>query len=170
MNVENSFEILAGNIEHIQELTSSQAKNAVNQLLTIRNWSIGYYIVEFEQNGEDKAEYGTNLLESLEERINKAGMNRILFSLCRMFYLRYPQICSTVSNKFKNLANHEMFFLSNRIDRDIKESLNFEEKKICSTVSNKFITDPEILISKLNVEELGIRDKQDIDERVLLDE
>ena len=150
MNMEYSFEILAGNIEHIQELTSNQAKNAVNQLLTIRNWIIGYYIVEFEQHGEDKAEYGTNLLESLEERINKVGMNRILFSLCRMFYLRYPQICSTVSNKFKSLANNEMIFLSNEIESDIKKSLNFEGKKICSTVSNKYITDPEILISKLS--------------------
>ena len=32
----------------------SSAVKAVNRHLTIRNWLIGYYIVEFEQNGEDR--------------------------------------------------------------------------------------------------------------------
>jgi len=34
-------------------------------MLTIRNWLIGYYIVEFEQNGKDRAEYGISLLKSI---------------------------------------------------------------------------------------------------------
>ena len=33
------------------------AKSAVNQLMTLRNWAIGYYIVEYEQGGKDKADY-----------------------------------------------------------------------------------------------------------------
>ena len=45
---------------------SRNKESAVNQLLTIRNWAIGYYIVEFEQNGKARAEYGSNLLEKLE--------------------------------------------------------------------------------------------------------
>ncbi|MBN2892527.1 MAG: hypothetical protein JXL97_11720 [Bacteroidales bacterium] len=32
------------------------AYNAINQSLTIRNWLFGFYIVEFDQNGEEKAE------------------------------------------------------------------------------------------------------------------
>ena len=35
-----------------------------------RNWLIGYYIVEFEQHGKDRAEYGSQLLKKLEERVN----------------------------------------------------------------------------------------------------
>lgn len=42
------------------------AKSAVNQLMTLRNWAIGYYIVEYEQGGNDRAEYGTNLLKILK--------------------------------------------------------------------------------------------------------
>ena len=38
---------------------------AVNQSLLIRNWIIGAYIVEFEQNGEDRAKYGARLLPRL---------------------------------------------------------------------------------------------------------
>ena len=36
----------------------SRAAAAVNQALVIRNWLIGAYIVEFEQNGKDRAKYG----------------------------------------------------------------------------------------------------------------
>ena len=35
----------------------------------MRNWIIGYYIVEFEQKGKERAEYGEHLLEKLEERV-----------------------------------------------------------------------------------------------------
>ena len=42
-----SFGSLIANVENIHSLTNAYAKGAVNQLLTIRNWMIGYYIVEF---------------------------------------------------------------------------------------------------------------------------
>lgn len=32
---------------------------------TMRNWLIGYYIVEFEQHGKDRAEYGSQLLKKI---------------------------------------------------------------------------------------------------------
>ncbi|MCD8302358.1 MAG: cytoplasmic protein, partial [Prevotellaceae bacterium] len=34
------------------------AIKAVNKIQTIHNWLIGFYIVEFEQHGEDRANYG----------------------------------------------------------------------------------------------------------------
>ena len=37
----------------------------------MRNWLIGYYIVEYEQNGKDRAEYGAKLLKKLEEFLLK---------------------------------------------------------------------------------------------------
>ncbi len=67
MRKEISFENLVASVSQIQELTSGRAKNAVNQLLTIRNWVIGYYIVEFEMNGKNRANYGTHLLKELEK-------------------------------------------------------------------------------------------------------
>ena len=35
--------------------------------MTLRNWAIGYYIVEYEQDGSDRAEYGSHLLKNLEK-------------------------------------------------------------------------------------------------------
>ena len=52
-----NFEALANQIDAIQHTLQAQAAHAVNLALTARNWLIGYYIVEFEQNGEDRAAY-----------------------------------------------------------------------------------------------------------------
>lgn len=136
-----SFDNLTENIKHVHDLTSNRAKSAVNQLLTVRNWAIGYYIVEFEQNGSDRAKYGTNLLGKLADKIDVKGLDRTVLSLCRVFYLKYPQICETVSHKLKMLG-------------EIKGlppiSGNISSDKICETTSHKFETDPEILVSKLS--------------------
>ena len=94
------FEILADYIKTINDKASSAAKSAVNQLMTLRNWAIGYYIVEYEQDGSDRARYGSHLLKDLEKRIDQKGMNDTLFKACRKFYKVYPQIGSTVSNQF----------------------------------------------------------------------
>ena len=64
-----TFELLAQNIENVQTTLQQQAAHAVNLSLTARNWLMGYYIVEFEQNGEDRARYGAKLLKRLEERL-----------------------------------------------------------------------------------------------------
>ena len=69
-----SFDVLAENIQKVNEIAGNKAKGAVNQMMTIRNWLIGYYIVEYEQNGEDRAEYGTHLLETLEKRTGVKGL------------------------------------------------------------------------------------------------
>lgn len=94
------FELLADSIKQINDKASSAAKSAVNQLMTLRNWAIGYYIVEYEQDGSDRAEYGSHLLKNLEKQIDQKGMNYTLFKACRQFYKVYPQIGSTVSSEF----------------------------------------------------------------------
>ena len=76
-----TFELLAQHIESIQSALQQQAAHAVNLSLTARNWLMGCYIVEFEQNGEDKAQYGTKLLKRLEERLHTKGLTCIWFIL-----------------------------------------------------------------------------------------
>lgn len=51
MKKEFSFELLANSIKKINMKAGDTAKSAVNQLMTLRNWAIGYYIVEYEQEG-----------------------------------------------------------------------------------------------------------------------
>lgn len=70
---------------------------AVNIGLTIRNWLFGYYIVEFEQNGEDRAEYGKQLLSNLAMQLSIKGLTSPELSRCRQFYNLYPQILGALS-------------------------------------------------------------------------
>lgn len=100
MDKKISFELVVNSIKDINHQAGNAAKGAVNQLFTLRNWAIGYYIVEYEQNGSDRAEYGGNLLKNLEASVDEKGLNITLLKTCRLFYLIYPQISSTVSNQF----------------------------------------------------------------------
>lgn len=73
------FELLASSIKNINLKAGNAAKSAVNQLMTLRNWAIGYYIVEYEQEGSDRAKYGSHLLKNLENQISEKGMNSTPF-------------------------------------------------------------------------------------------
>ncbi len=147
MNNNISFDNLLGNITHVHVVTNTYAKGAVNQLLTVRNWMIGYYIVEFEQHGLNRAEYGTNLLEELSKRLAIKGIDRPLLNLCRIFYLKYPQICATVSHKLEGIG--EIKGLP-EVTRTAAIDINGEKEEICATASHKFETPPEMLISRLS--------------------
>jgi hypothetical protein len=69
---------------------------AINKALTARNWLIGLYIVEFEQHGEDRAEYGAKLLDNLAKEINSKGLSARNLKLYRQFYLAYPTLNEAV--------------------------------------------------------------------------
>ena len=85
-------------------------------------------IVEYEQDGRDRAAYGSALLDNLEKRIQEKGMNKTLFKWCRQFYNMYPQIGATVSHQFGVLI-------------DSRQS---------ATTSHQYITDPERLVKHLS--------------------
>ena len=85
-----NFESLVGRINLIQDALQAQAAHAVNLSLTARNWLVGYYIVEFEQHGEDRAKYGDKLDEKLRLSTAKSTKEEchtvpgLCLSLCDM--------------------------------------------------------------------------------------
>ncbi len=99
------FEQLIRVIEKTSNTLQKRALSSVNQLLVIRNWLIGYYLVEFEQKGEDRAKYGERLLETIEDELKRKklkGMSVTNLRLFRLFYNTYPQIHQPVADIFKN--------------------------------------------------------------------
>ena len=67
---------------------------------------MGYYIVEFEQNGEDRTAYGEQLLKKLEKRLEIKGLNERRFREFRRLYFVYLQLKgqilhSILHHKFK---------------------------------------------------------------------
>jgi len=98
------YEKLVSTIEQMNKHFQNQAANAVNVSLTIRNYLIGLYIVEFEQNGEDRSVYGSGLLDNLAFKLKIKGLVSAELSRCRQFYFCYPQILGPLSQEFKNIV------------------------------------------------------------------
>ncbi len=97
------FETLIDAINQTHSHFQQQASKTINVSLTLRNWLIGFYIVEFEQKGEDRAVYGVGLINRLALQLNIKGLVSAELSRCRQFYHSYPQILGSMNQKFKNL-------------------------------------------------------------------
>lgn len=87
------------------ESTMERARNAaarhvcIDQLLAY--WNNGRLIVEYEQNGRDRAEYGDKTLVRLSKRLTERlgrGFSRSNLQYMRLLYLKHP-ICQTLSGK-----------------------------------------------------------------------
>ena len=87
-----NFKSLVGHINQVQDVLQAQAAHAVNLSLTARNWLVGYYIVEFEQHGEDRAKYGDKLINRLAKEINRKGFEPRRLREYRQVYIVYPQL------------------------------------------------------------------------------
>ncbi len=93
-----NFEQLSDVLRRTSDELVRRSVRAVNVNLTIRNWLFGYYIVEYEQNGEDRARYGSNLLKALSESINIRGLGETSLKICRQFYIAYPGITRIIAD------------------------------------------------------------------------
>ena len=106
----NSFEELVNSIYQTHRVLQENAAKAINYNLTVRNWLIGCYIIEFEQNGEDRAKYGTGLLEEIAKKLKNKGLKGFSISAMknhRSFYLCYPQISQSVIGLLQDIDFQE---------------------------------------------------------------
>ena len=148
-NTLHSFGDLTSIIQTTHDAALSSAVKAINRMQTMRNWLIGYYIVEYEQHGKDRAEYGAKLLKKLEERVNRKGMTRNTFQSARNFYRMYPQIIENFQiNKGASMSCKSYMDTTNKISDT--ESIDNQSNEICPTVSCKFQTSGKTIISKLS--------------------
>lgn len=146
----HSFSDLASIIQTTHDAAQSSAVKAINRMQTMRNWLIGYYIVEFEQHGKDRAEYGAQLLKKLEERVNRKGLNVTLLKNSRNFYLSYPQMAENLIPAISPTLSDE--FSGRYISLPTKQNSSLEDKtdEKSATLSDKFITSGKKIISSLS--------------------
>ena len=86
----------------IIESSQSAAYRAVNTVLVQRNWLIGYRIAEEELEGEDRAEYGVQIIKKLSKELTKLygkGYDRSNLYHCLRFYKVFPEIVDAVSRQ-----------------------------------------------------------------------
>ena len=91
-------------IKNILELARGKARSAVNSAMVEAYWLIGQRIVQEEQQGQQKAQYGARLLENLSRALSESfgkGFSYANLRNFRQFYLTYPvqEICYTVCSK-----------------------------------------------------------------------
>ena len=159
------FEALVKHISTIQSTLQAQAAHAVNLALTARNWLMGCYIVEFEQNGEDRATYGEQLLKKLEQRLNVKGLNERRFREFRRLYLVYPQLKAPIALYLTSQIRHTLSaeftdpirrLLTAKSDNEIRRSPTAEFTQHIQSAYNKWITPPEKLFSRLSSTHLNV--------------
>lgn len=96
------YDRLVVSIAQVLEAARRTSARAVNALMTATYWEIGRRIVEFEQKGSDRADYGEELLVRLSRDLTaKFGRGFAKSNLYQMraFYLSYSGILQTVSGK-----------------------------------------------------------------------
>jgi len=84
---------LYAEIRQLIEDARKQVVHSVNSAMVFTYWEIGRRIVEEEQNGEDRAEYGKYLLKNLSERLTQEfgkGFNERSLRRIRQFYVLFP--------------------------------------------------------------------------------
>lgn len=141
---EITFDELVKAVRVTSEASRASALKAINRMLTMRNWLIGYYIVEFEQKGKERAQYGDKLLKQLEVKVDIPGMTVTTFKLSRSFYRLYPQMSdlfvnpSYIPEQIGAIASHQLQAIENQV---IQKG---------ATVSHQFMSSPEALISRLS--------------------
>lgn len=99
-NLQNNS--LFSQVVNLLQQSKQQVVRAINQTMVYTYYEIGRIIVEEEQNGKDRAEYGKKLLKGLSKELNQEfgkGFSVVNLENMRKFYLIYsiPQTLSMIS-------------------------------------------------------------------------
>jgi predicted nuclease of restriction endonuclease-like (RecB) superfamily len=124
-----NYKILLEKISKRYTEGQAQALRSVNENIVSTNWDIGKYIIEYEQNGNTRAKYGTALLENLSKDLNLRhgkGFSRSNLNYMRLFYLQFP-ICETLSNKLSWSHYCELVKIENALERSFYYQQNVIE-------------------------------------------
>jgi predicted nuclease of restriction endonuclease-like (RecB) superfamily len=94
--------VLSGMVDLLEQARRMSART-VNAVMTATYWEMGRRIVELEQGGKKRADYGEKILENLSQDLTKRfgrGFSRQNIQQMRAFYLTYEQIRQTLSSEF----------------------------------------------------------------------
>lgn len=93
-----NFETLVGRIRTTSDALLQDALSIINRSVTARAWITGYYIVEYEQHGNDRAEYGAGLLKEISKRLEGEAFSVPSLKTYRLLYRLYPTLSAPVGS------------------------------------------------------------------------
>ena len=97
-----NFSQLESSINNLNEVFEDNTAKAINRNITARNWLIGFYIVNYEQNGKDRANYGEKTLQKLAEKLNRKSLSCRNLRLYRQFFLEFRVLESPIFDYILN--------------------------------------------------------------------
>ena len=134
MNTELSqnagYQHLLGRISTVYSAGQLRAHQAVNVAITSTYWQIGHDIVEFEQGGKARADYGKALLTSLSRDLtlrHGKGFSRSNLVYMRLLYLHYPK--GQKPSDLLSWSHHvELLRIDDALERSFYEQQAIREK------------------------------------------
>jgi len=144
----NTFNTLSSTILNLHTTLQRSALQSVNRTLTIRNWIIGQHIVEYEQHGEDRAQYGENLLLKLAQSMaDTRGFSERNLRLFREFYRAYPCLVDVVYEEIGKIGS--LYAIPIDINGTSGSQQNWQlptAKSDNSEIHNEFSPEPKELL------------------------
>jgi len=92
-NPQHDLQNIYGQIRNVLTKSRARALQAVNYEMVVCYWEIGKLIVEEEQRGESRAEYGKRLIRELSKKLSKEfgkGFDKSNLWNMRAFFMTYP--------------------------------------------------------------------------------
>lgn len=123
LNENTDYQQLISKIGDKYQSAKSKIVSAVNTEMLFAYWEIGKDIVEFEQGGSFKAEYGKQLLLNLAKDLTNKhgkGFSRSNLQYMRLLYQYYP-ICQTLSGKLTWSHYVELLTVDDSLAREFYE-------------------------------------------------
>ena len=154
----NDFDGLVAHIQQTQDVLQNNARLVINRHVTAKAWLTGYYIVEYEQKGADRAKYGEQLLKKLAEKLkDKKTFSYRTLRLYRQFYLIYNRLGLPIKKYLcGNLSIGQSVIA--KLQSSQNEGLIIWQSVIAKSsdgVGNEVWVDPQKLFDKLSFTHLA---------------
>jgi predicted nuclease of restriction endonuclease-like (RecB) superfamily len=95
MELQSTYQSLLDQIKQTYSKGKTSAIKAAGREMLLTYWAVGRHIVEYEQSGNEKAEYGSKILERLSKDLSDQlgrGFSRTNLISMRLCYLKYPSV------------------------------------------------------------------------------
>ena len=130
MDLKKNYQQLISRIKDTYASGQAEAVKAARRQMVLTYWAIGRHIVEFEQNGKVKAEYGTGLLQHLSKDLSHQlgrGFNRSNLIYMRLAYIHYPD-AALLSHQLTWGHYVELLKIDHELERSFYEKQTIAEK------------------------------------------
>ena len=156
-----NFDNLVQQIEYTDHALQNNARLVINRHVTAKAWLTGYYIVEYEQHGSDRAQYGERLLQNLSEKLkNKKTFSYRSLKLYKQFYLAYRPLVDQIEIFAHSLLQNRQTMSAQLLPADIdnitiRQTVSAQLMKHQNS-ENNISTNPELLFNKLSFSHLSL--------------